>query len=247
LTAPTIGRRFRIALAFLTRLPGGRDPDSEAELAASLAAFPLVGAVLGVVIGGALAVSARWLPDAVAGTLAAALLAALTGGLHLDGLADTFDALGAGGDRVRRLQVMRDSRIGAHGAVALALVLLAKAACLEHLAATGPFALVGALAAARGLAAFAVHAYPYARADGLGRPFRGADRSDLAIATAVVLVLAVAVPAPGGILAVALAGAVAFALWSWLARSLGGLTGDGYGAGIELAEVAYLCAAAAAC
>ena len=78
-------------------------------------------------------------------------MAMLTGGLHLDGFADVFDALGGGrGDRARMLEIMRDSRIGAHGAGAVALVLLAKAACLEHLAAGGPLALVGALATGRG-------------------------------------------------------------------------------------------------
>ena len=245
-THPTIVRRFRVALAFLTRLPGGRDPEDESELAASLAAFPLVGALVGALLAGALAAAAAWLPAAIAGAIVTALLAIATGGLHLDGLADTFDALGSGADRARRLEIMRDSRIGAHGAGAVALVLLAKAACLEHLAATGPLALVGALATARGLAALAIRIFPYARPEGLGRPFTGVGGVDLAVASATAVAIAIALP-PGGLPAVLVASAASFSLWWWLARSLGGLTGDAYGAGIEIAEVAYLCAAAAAC
>jgi adenosylcobinamide-GDP ribazoletransferase len=240
-------RRFRVALAFLTRLPGGRDPEDEGELVAALVAFPFVGALLGAILAGVLAASAVWLPDAIAGALVTALLAAATGGLHLDGLADTFDALGSGGDRTRRLEIMRDSRIGAHGAGAVALVLLAKAACLEHVAESGALVLVGALATARGLAVLAIAVYPYARLEGLGRPFRDVRSADVAIVIATVVVLAAALPVPGGLTAVLVASAAAFSLWTWLARSIGGLTGDGYGAGIEIAELAYLCAAAAAC
>jgi adenosylcobinamide-GDP ribazoletransferase len=244
---PPFLRRFRVALAFLTRLPGGRHPEGEGELAASLAAFPLVGAVLGALLAAVLAAAAAVLPDAIAAVLATALLAAATGGLHLDGLADTFDALGSGGGPARRLEVMRDSRIGAHGAAAVALVLIAKTACLEQVAAAGPLALIGALATARWLAALAIAIYPYARREGLGRSFAEVRAADLAVATATVAVVAVAVPAPAGVVAVLAASAAAFALWTWLAGSLGGLTGDGYGAGIEIAEVASLCAAAAAC
>src|SRR5437016_1160273 len=105
------------AFAFLTRLPVGGGPLRDADLGRSIAFFPLVGLVLGLVLTG--------------------LASLLTGGLHLDGVADVFDALGGGrGDRQRMLEIMRDSRIGAHGAAALFLLLLAKtfavATALEH-------------------------------------------------------------------------------------------------------------------
>jgi adenosylcobinamide-GDP ribazoletransferase len=240
-------RRFRIAVAFLTRLPTGRLEVAPGELGAATAAFPAVGVLLGVLGAATLSVLASILPVAVAAPGAVALLATLTGGIHLDGLADSFDAIGAGGDRARRLEVMRDSRIGAHGAAAVALALLVKSACLEPLAAAGPVALVSALATARALVVIAIRIHPYARSEGLGRPFASVDGTSLAIACATALVVAIALPAPGGLLAVAFAAAVSLSWWAWLARSLGGLTGDTYGAGIELAEIAFLCAAAAAC
>ena len=98
-----------------------------------MAFFPLVGLVLGLALDGRGRRSpAAWVAVVVA-VLLAALLAALTGGLHLDGFADVFDALGGGrGDRARMLEIMRDSRIGAHGAAALALLLIAKVAALAQ-------------------------------------------------------------------------------------------------------------------
>lgn len=247
-----MSRRFRIALAFLTRLPGGADPVDEAELADSLAAFPLVGALLGAIAAAVLAGFSSFLEDEVAAVLTLAVVSAATGALHLDGLADTFDALGAGRDPERRLGVMRDSRIGAHGAVALVLVLLAQAACLAELADEGAAAaLVGGLAVARALAVLAIVAHPYARARGLGRPFVHSSPGTVATSLGIGLVVALLAPAPGGIattvVAVLAASTAALAFWWWLARSLGGLTGDTYGAGIEIAQVAYLCAVAAAC
>src|SRR5690606_8532703 len=161
--------RFRIALSFLTRLPGGRHPVGDADLASSLAAFPLVGAVVGALAAVVLAGAARVLPPEIAGARACAALALATGGLHLDGLADTFDALGSGRDRDGRLEVMRDSRIGAHGATALALVLVVEIACFARLAAAGTEAVAGvdaAVAVARALVAVAMARHPYARTRG---------------------------------------------------------------------------------
>lgn len=251
MSRPSPLRRFRIAVAFLTRLPTGRLDVAADELGAAAAAFPAVGVLLGALGAVALCLAAMVLPAGVAAALAVALLALLTGGIHLDGLADSFDALGAGGDRVRRLAVMRDSRIGAHGAAAIALALVVKSACLEPLAAIGFAAALGSLASAfataRALAVVAIRIHPYAREEGLGRPFASVDGAAVAIACATALVVAVVLPGTGGLLAVAVAAGVALSFWSWIARSLGGLTGDTYGAGIELAEIAYLCAVVATC
>src|SRR5581483_615259 len=117
------------AFTFLTRLPlrtgvaaGGAGVDMAADLGRSLPYFPVVGAVLGGALVGAGRLLEGRLPAGLTAVLLVALLALLTGGLHLDGLADLFDALGGGrGDRARMLDIMRDSRIGAHGAVALCL------------------------------------------------------------------------------------------------------------------------------
>lgn len=233
-----------VAFAFLTRLPVRTRAIDGRDLGQSLACFPLVGFALG---GGL--VACAWLLDGhVAPQLTAvvlvALLAGTTGGLHLDGLADTFDGFGSGTDRDRALAVMRDSRIGAHGAVAVVLVLMAKMLALAeviqrrnwwHLAlfpAVGRWAVLPAIVF-----------FPYLRPDGLGRPFNQSGRfAYVAIATAL---LALAISADLTATAPSLAavgGALTFSWWAH--RRLGGLTGDVYGAAIELSEAVFLIAIA---
>jgi adenosylcobinamide-GDP ribazoletransferase len=235
-------RPLAAAFAFLTRLPVWSGPMRDEDLGRSLTFFPVVGLVLGLVVAGL----ASWLAGVVSPPLAAvllvALLAALTGGLHLDGVADVFDALGGGrGDRQRMLELMRDSRIGAHGAAALVLVLLAKVFAVADLVARRDLGgLLVFPAVGRWAVTPAIVFHPYARTEGTGRAFNGAARPwEVAGATAL---LVAALAAVGARLFVPAAGALAvaslFALW--LRRRLGGLTGDVYGAVIELAEITTL-------
>jgi adenosylcobinamide-GDP ribazoletransferase len=230
------------AFAFLTRLPVPGGPFLDREVGRSLAFFPLVGLLLGLAASGVAALGGGVLPSLVLAVLLAALLAVLTGGLHLDGVADLFDALGGGrGDRARMLEIMRDSRIGAHGTAALVFVVLAKVAALEPAVARGDLvALLAFPVIARWAAAPLVVLYPYARPEGLGRAFAGEARAVQLLGATALLGLVVAgagtrllVPALG-------AGAVALGLGFWLTRKLGGLTGDVYGAAIEIAEVTAL-------
>jgi adenosylcobinamide-GDP ribazoletransferase len=235
------------AFAFLTRIPVWSGPLRDEDLGRSVAFFPLVGLVLGLALAGAGAVAGSQLSPVVGAVLLAALLAALTGGLHLDGFADVFDALGGGrGDRARMLELMRDSRIGAHGAAALVLLLAAKIAALtqviEHqdLLTLLAFPTIG-----RWVVTPLIVFFPYARAEGLGRAFRGeAGRVQVGIASAIAVVVVAALgwrfalPALGGVVVVLLFGL-------WLRRRLGGLTGDVYGAAIELGEVTTLILAGA--
>jgi len=169
----------------------------------------------------------------------------MTGGLHLDGVADVFDGLGGGhGDRERTLRIMRDSRIGAHGATALVLVLAVKAAALSDLLARGSlWPLVVAPVVARFAVVPLLVLFPYAREEGLGRAFRGtAGRREIAIA-AVLAAAAVAPFAPAALVPALAALAAAAAVALSVNRRLGGLTGDVYGAAIEIAEAALLAAA----
>ena len=239
---PAILRPLVAAFAFLTRLPVWSGPLRDEDLGRSVTFFPLVGLVLGLVLTGLASLLVGALPPMLTAVVLVALLAALTGGLHLDGVADVFDALGGGrGDKQRMLDIMRDSRIGAHGAAALVLLLLAKVAAVAEL--VGRRDLGGLLAfpaVARWAVTPAIVFHPYARAEGTGRAFNGEARPwQVAGATAI---LALALVAVGARLLVPAAGALAaatlFALW--LRRRLGGLTGDVYGASIELAEVVTL-------
>jgi adenosylcobinamide-GDP ribazoletransferase len=230
------------AFAFLTRLPVWRGPLRDVDLGRSVSFFPLVGLVLGFALTGLAASLAGSLAPWLIAALLATLLAALTGGLHLDGFADVFDALGGGrGDRARMLEIMRDSRIGAQGAAALTLLLVAKVAALAQIAERRDLlALLAFPTVARWLAALVVVLFPYARAEGLGRAFSGeAGRAQAAIATGIAAVTIAVLGTPLVLPALGTA-AVVLGFAFWLHRRLGGLTGDVYGAAIELGEVSML-------
>ncbi|HEV3030670.1 MAG TPA: adenosylcobinamide-GDP ribazoletransferase [Polyangia bacterium] len=235
------------AFAFLTRLPVWSGPLRDVDLGRSLTFFPVVGLVLGLVLRGTGSLLVGVVEPTLAAVVLVALLAALTGGLHLDGVADVFDGLGGGrGDKQRTLDIMRDSHIGAHGAAALVLLLLAKVFAVAELLARRDLAcLLVFPAVARWAVTPAIVFHPYARPEGLGRAFNGEARSwEVAGATAI-LALAIGVIGPRFIAPAAGALVAASLLALWLRRRLGGLTGDVYGAAIELAEVATLAIAGA--
>jgi adenosylcobinamide-GDP ribazoletransferase len=230
------------AFTFLTRVPVWRGPLLEADLGRAVGFFPLVGLVLGLALTGFAFVTQAALSPLLLAALLVALLALLTGGLHLDGVADLFDALGGGrGDRARMLAIMRDSRIGAHGAAALILLLVAKVAALAHVLERHDLAVVLMFpAVARWAVTPLVVLLPYARPEGLGRAFKGAARGrELAIAAAIVAA-SVATLGLRTLMPALAAGVAALIFGCWMARRLGGLTGDVYGAAIELAELAML-------
>lgn len=241
-------RQLAAAFRFLTRIPFPGPPADGTDMGRALAFFPLAGLALGGIAAGAGWLLAPRFAPGVLAALLVALLAWLTGGLHLDGLADVADGLGGGrGDRARTLAIMRDSRIGSFGAAALGLLLLVKVAAVGELLARGaaPWALLCAPTLARFLAVPLVVLVPYARPEGLGRAFHdGGGARELGIALALTaLALAwfgvhVIVPS---VAAVAAAASLALVV----RRRVGGLTGDVYGAAIELAEVAFLVAAGA--
>lgn len=228
------------ALVFLTRIPvPWQVPDLESRLPRCTPWFPLVGVLVGLL--GALA---WWLGatagNALIGAIAAVAATALvTGAFHEDGLADTFDGLGGSADRELALTIMKDSRIGAFGTVALVLTLLARIAALVSLGGAAMAALVGAHALARLSSLPLIRGLPYARADGgTGKPFAGGV-SDIGLALAV---------GATAILTLALWGVTAFGVWLaaavvvavtgwWYYRRLGGITGDTLGATNQFVEL----------
>jgi len=233
-------RSIGAAFAFLTRIPipgaGGA-----AELGRSVVWFPLVGAALGAILVGAARAAGGQLSAGVLAVALVALHALLSGGLHLDGLADTFDAWGGGrGDRARMLEIMRDSRIGAHGAAALALLLAGKIFAVLDLLSRGTlWPLLAAPAVARWAVVPLVVLFRYARPSGLGSPFQEQRRA-IDVLAATLLVAPLAFWFGGAALrAAALALAAALLVALAINRRLGGLTGDVYGAAIEIAELVF--------
>jgi adenosylcobinamide-GDP ribazoletransferase len=247
-------RLFLVALQFLTRLPVRLSRFEPAWLNDCVRHFPLVGALVGAVGALVLVGAAQFWPAWIAALLALAATVALTGGFHEDGLADTFDALGGVVSRDKALAIMKDSRIGSYGALALGLSLLLRAALLAVLAQRPMVGAIAALLASHSLARAAavgvMVSLPY------GGDAEHAKAKPLALAVAprnfaialvwcLLLGLALAVmgiPAQRLLAALAAATTVALLMRDWLRRRLGGYTGDGLGATEQLAELAVLLA-----
>ena len=237
-------RELQLAVMLLTRLPAGRMAEAPA-IGAAVWAFPLVGALVGgiaaAVLAGALAVGIA--PPLAAGlALAASLLA--TGGLHEDGLADCADGFGGGRDRARKLEIMRDSRIGSYGGLALILSLGLRWQALAILAAQqpnfAPLALIALAMSSRAGLGFALLWLPPARDDGMGRSAAGTSFARAMIGLALTAVtLAILLPWPWGALTVLAAQfGVQFLLARIALRQIGGQSGDVLGAMQQLAEIA---------
>jgi adenosylcobinamide-GDP ribazoletransferase len=235
------------ALAFLTRLPLGRMVEVDGDdLARGALAFPLVGAVTGAATALSATALAHYLPDAVVGALALSVAVVLSGGLHIDGLADTADAIG-GRSRDAALAIMRDPRVGSYGVAAVALVLLVEASALTALIAAHRLrAVVAAFALARAVAPSIAAALPYARATpGLATSLagRGGGRALGAVVFAIALVVALRPAHRWLMVGCAVGWAVLAAVFS--RRRFAGVTGDTLGAAIAIAEAACLVAACA--
>lgn len=252
-------RGFLFALGFLTRMPVPTAVFALADgQARSLPWYPAVGALLGAVLAGL-----AWLLPSEAPLLTAAVVVAawawLTGGLHLDGLADSADAwVGGLGDRARTLAIMKDPRSGPAGVVALVLVLLLKFASLASLLALRPdlavLALLLAPMLARASLVEALLHLPYVRANGIGQGLPDASRA--ACHASLVATLAACI-VPGvlhwpprlplllpGVVALLATVVVAMAWRRVCRRRLGGITGDTCGAQTEAVEAAVLLALA---
>lgn len=244
-------KTFAAAWRFLTAFPFLWPPgDDEGEcLRRAPAAFPFVGLVLGIMAAGLAWLLLRMFPVAPSAALVVAALALFSMGLHMDGLTDCADALmSPGRSREKALEVMKDSRIGAHGALALVLLLLVKFAALASLAPdTLPWAALAMPVAGRTAMLFPMTLLPYVRPEGLGKAF-GIERPRRTLAFGILFAaccLGATFGLKTGVAALALWVAVAMG-WNWcLRRRLGGATGDCYGASCELAEAAVALAASA--
>jgi len=240
------------ALRFFTRLSvGGAGPAAPLDLGRIAWAAPIAGAAVGLIGALILALTALLgLPLLLRAGLTTAALVALAGALHEDGLADVADGFGGGATRAMKLEIMRDSRIGAYGAIALALALILRVGALAA-ALDGGFwraalslILVAALSRAAALTPLAL--LPPARADGAGAAAGPLDSNALAAAwgSALVIGLALGLVALGlahALLATLASGAGALAMVALARRAIGGQTGDVAGAAQQCGEIAAWC------
>ena len=238
------------AVQFLTRIPTPALRDFQPDwISRSARYFPLVGLLIGgacaAVFWSASLIWTGWLPALLA--LAAGVL--ITGAFHEDGLADTADGLGGGTTVARRLTIMKDSRIGTYGALALGLTLAIKAAALATLpAGLGAWTLVAAHGAGRGASVLAMRALPYVGDAKVGK--WKPSPADLSLAEVLTAVAVAGLPlalSPDGVVGLALlAGAILALSVSLIARKLlGGYTGDVLGAIEQVFELGFVLGVAA--
>jgi adenosylcobinamide-GDP ribazoletransferase len=248
-----LGRQWRLlicAVQFLTRLPTPRLVDYQPDwINRSARYFPVAGQLVGLICAAVWVVAGRFWPGLPAAVLAVGAGVLATGGFHEDGLADTADGLGGGKDRARRLEIMKDSRIGSFGALALGLVLVLRVALLAGLTPwAGALALIVAHGGARAVAVLVMAALPYAGDPDAAKikPVpQGVAWPEAALALALGGWPLLLLGFPRAALALGLTTVASGAMALVSRKLIGGVTGDVLGAVEQLAEAALLMAAAA--
>lgn len=238
-----------IALGVLSRFPVEVNQEAARDRAAAATwAYPIAGAAIGfaAVLAGWIA-TALGLPDlAITGVVLATLIM-ISGAMHEDGLADTFDGLWGGFDRQRRLEIMKDSHIGAYGVLALVLSVLTRFGLILSLVVAGNLWVVIAISAAsRAPMVFLMSKMSAARPDGLSHSV-GRPRIETALLAALLALLIGFFFLGGTILHGILLTAIGVAGLAWVAeKKIGGQTGDILGASQQISEIAFLAAVVAA-
>lgn len=227
---------FGLMTIFPIRLP---DDWSAGDSGRAAVWYPLVGLVIGALTWLAWTGARLLFSPLLAGVLALLVWVVLTGGLHLDGLADCCDGLLASVTHEHRLEIMKDPHVGAFGVIGLILVLLLKAAGLASIASDSGFAILLAASLAR-WCILPAGLIPLARPSGMGADFAtGLRRSFIFWGTVIPLTLALLLGARGVLSALAGVGAAALILWFAKSR-IGGVTGDVFGMLVEIVETVVL-------
>lgn len=236
-------RGFLLALQLLTVIPVKIAEPDEKKIGRATLYFPWVGLFLGLLLAGIdLLLGILNVPGLTAGVILVITLAALTGGMHLDGAADTADAVLSGKPKDEMLAIMRDHHIGAMGVLVLVSVILLKVAFLYAIPPIArPLILVAMCVLSRWSMVLAISLFPYARQDGKARIFINAMTSRIAITAAITtVILAFCLWQAKGVLLFFVTSGCAFLTAGFFNRRLGGLTGDTLGALCELNEIIVL-------
>jgi len=234
---------FLLALQFLTIIPVKIEKVKEADIAASMVCFPFVGLLLGFLLAGInnLLLSLKFEELAVSIILIVSLII-FTGGLHLDGLSDTADALFSGKDKEKRLEIMRDSHAGVMGILSLICVILLKIVFLSSINTSLKIvSLILMCTLSRWSLVFLMFLFPYARQEGKAKVFiEKANFKIFVLATMIALVCSVITWQLKGLFIIAITSISAYAIGKFITNKIGGITGDTLGAINELTEVIIL-------
>lgn len=233
---------FFAALGFLTIIPAGVGVGDGDNLQKSFRWFPAVGLLIGVGLALAHYGLNLALPPAPVAALIAVLMSAVSGGLHIDGLADTADGLLSGAPRERMIEIMKDSRSGAMAVFAVTSVLIIKTTAISSLMADWAATAILLSPLAGRIAIYnAMVSVPYVSGSGgLGHVFGGGGLWDKVAAVTILLAVGFIGAGISGILWALSLYAVCAIFSGWLVRRIGGMTGDNYGALCEITETASL-------
>lgn len=233
---------FITALRFLTAIPIKTKDRGEPSLAGSLAYYPLVGLIIGLIISGIYIASGILIGHLAASAIAVVALVAMTGGIHLDGLSDTADAFFSGRDKASMLDIMRDPRTGAMGVMAIvSAILLQFVAIYSIRAGLEMTALVMMCTLSRWGMVLSVYLFPYARKEGKARLIKDGMTTHIFILSSVIAaVISAAAWGIYGILLMCIAGGISYLIGKKSERLIGGVTGDVLGATNEIIAIAIL-------
>lgn len=230
---------FLEAVKFLTVIPINTVTDEKA-LAKSTRLFPLVGLSLGLALSIILSVFSRLTGHWTSILLTIIAWESITGGIHIDGLADTFDGILSRKDREGILDVMRDSRIGTMGALAIFFVLALKCLSLGELGNTYIKIIIAPMYG-RFLITLSIFLFPYARREGKGSIFsKTLEGKDIALSGIITLILGILIGGERGLFTFFTVLIIGYLIAFYLYKRIGGLTGDMYGAICEIIELVTL-------
>lgn len=229
------------ALQFLTIIRIKNMDVDEKKLANSIIYFPVIGLGLGLVLVVANIILSKTFPSTITSAILVSLLAILTGGLHLDGLADTFDAIGSGKNKEQMLKVMRDSNIGSIGAMSLILIIILKITMLSAFMSRNQ-ALISMLVLGRWSMVLPMFLFKYAHEDeGKAKIFiEGTNLKKVILSSAFTLVIILLVLKFKGLNLFIVTGFFSLIFAWFLSKKIGGITGDTLGAINEITEVLTL-------
>lgn len=236
------------SVQFLTVIPVKTEgtPDNQ-TMRGAIAMFPVIGILIGIIAAVSNSLFSMALPGNTASVLTVIVMTLLTGGLHKDGIADTADGLFGGRDAAKRLDIMRDSRIGTFGVIALIADFLLKVALITAIPSKfKTAALIMMPLAGRWGMVLALYLFKYARTEGKAKAFfENTTTKVFSIATALVFVPAFFLAGFKGLAAAVLAGIGAYTVGNYIEKKINGMTGDTLGAVNEICEILALMTIAA--
>ncbi|MDD5691500.1 MAG: adenosylcobinamide-GDP ribazoletransferase [Candidatus Omnitrophica bacterium] len=232
-----------LALQFLTTLPLKIINFSDKKMAWALVYFPIVGLFLGLMLLGLnILLSILGASSVVINIILVIVLIIITGGMHLDGVADTADAFLSGKGKKEMLEIMRDSHIGVMGVLSLISIILLKIGLFSSVyVSVKPAALILMCIVSRWSVVLAMYLFPYARQEGKAKLFiQGMNLKIFVISTAVAVVCSFLIWRIPGLIVLLTVALCAYAIGKLVSQKIGGVTGDTLGATIELMEITVL-------